>query len=418
MMDLETRRRLKRLEALVAGAGGGGSSLARLSRAWFIDGGTTQTGDTGSIAEPFSTVAAFTTAVGLPASAADGNEPIVGYLTPSIHGYTENTVYPAGRSLLLTTDALNLFGTIVGNATWANTTVANAPSEVVLEEKNILRTGSFTVTDDGTAATSIVIFSCDNLAAGAGLSGSFDSHTTQHMAELVLLNATIIGNINCGAGANNASLESVGAAIGGTVTAHSATFIGTQIQSSAITLFTSGVFDDCFFGFGQNCVLTTGTGTANANTFDGPSWRSFVSSGGTRATGVVVVVIGGFFAGAVYGAALPTGAGPTTVSINGTGASVGYTGSNSGNVYASSGLLANSTVQVLNGGGESVGDTVCITKTDLAAFSLTVKNNAGTTIGVIPANDRGSIVLVRAGASAIGGITNDWALATCGALAA
>lgn len=415
--SLSTKRRLKRLENLVAGGAGGGAGIARLSREWFIDGGTTQTGNTGSIPEPFSTVAKWTAAMGAPSSSGDATRPLVGYLTPAFGGYTENTVYPAARNMLLLTDPADLVnGTIVGNATWDNVTDPNQPSLVVLEERNILRVGDFTVTDDATAATSVVVLAGTNIVGSAGLTGTFTASATQHMSVLELINAQV-HTVDLGSGAANAQLAAVNSEfVSGTITALSASLLGCGLTSTAITVHNSCQFTDCLFN--ASLLLTTGTGTANTNIFDGPSWRSFLSSGGTRASGVIVVVTGGFYAGPVYGAALPTGAGPTSVSINGNGATAGYTGSNSGNVYVSSGLTADSTVNVLTGGGEGVGDTLCITKTDLAAHTLTIKNNAGTTIGVIPSGGRGSLVLVRAGATAIGGITNDWALSNAGSLAA
>jgi hypothetical protein len=415
--SLSTKRRLKRLENLIGGGGGGGAGLARLSRLWFIDGGTTQTGNTGSIAEPFSTIAKWTAAMGTPANSADASVPLVGYLTPSENVYTEATVYPRARNILLMTDPFDpIDGTIVGNATWANTTDPNQAAFAQLEERNVLRIGDFTVTDDATASISIVLIAGTNLIGGAGISGTFTSNTTQHLEVVELLNAQM-HTINCGSGAANAQLAAVDSSfLSGTITAFSGGFLGCTLTTTAITVHNSCSFNDCTFQAVN--VLTTGTGTANANFFDGPSWRSFLASGSTRATGVIVLVTGGFYAGPVYGKALPTGAGPTAVSLNGNGATAGYTGSDSGNVYVSSGLTADSVVQVLTSGGESVGDTVCITKTDLAAHTLTIKNNANTTIGVIPSGGRGSIVMVRAGATAIGGITNDWALSNAGSVAA
>jgi hypothetical protein len=422
--SLSTKRRLKRLENLVGGAGGAGGGLVRLSREWFIDGGTGQTGNTGSIAEPFSTIAKWTTAMGAPANTADANQPLVGYLTPSENGYTEATVYPAGRNVLLMFEPIDpVLGTITGNATWANTTVVNPPALAQIEERNILRVGDFTVTDDGTAATGFVVLSSNNLAGGSGMTGTFDSSACTRFGGLILFNTSVF-SLHLGSAATSGVIGAVGAAFQtGTVTAFSLAALGCSISSTAITLHNSATFTNCTFGIGVAPLLTTGTGTANANIFDGPSWRSFLSSGGTRAAGVIVLVVGGFYAGPVYGAALPTdngagGAATTLVSLNGNGATAGFTGSGSGNVYVQNGATQNNTVQVLTGGGESVDDTICITKTDLAAHTLTIKNNANTTIATLPSGGRGSVVLVKAGATAIGGVTNDWALSNCGSLAA
>lgn len=419
--DRNVLRRLKRLENLEAGGGGGGAGIAPLPRLRFIAGDTTQTAQNGSIAEPYRSIGKWITGLGAaPGSANDANQPVVGYLVPAIGGYTEDTAYPAGRNLLLTTDpdAL-LVGTVTGNATWANITVANPPTVAILEERNVNRIGNFTVTDDGTAANSIVIISCTNFSGGSGVSGTFDSHLATHFIQLLLFNA-IMNTINCGTAATSGQIECVGSQLNsGTVSGLTFLGIRSQINCSAITVNEDAFFEQCVFG--AAVTLTTGTGAGNSNTFDGPSWRNFLGAGGTRAAGVIVLVTGGYAAGPVYGAELPVGGGATSVSLNGAavGTTAGFTGSNSGNVYVqAAGQGADATVTVLTGGGESVGDTVCITRTDLAAHLLTVKNNAGTTIATLPSGGRGSIVMVKAGATAIGGITNDWALASSGSVAA
>jgi hypothetical protein len=92
---------------------------------------------------------------------------------------------------------------------------------------------------------------------------------------------------------------------------------------------------------------------------------------------------------------------------------VGFTGIHSGNHYTSTGLGADgASVTAKTGGGESPGDTMGFTKTDLAAHALAIKNNAGTTLATIPASSRGSVVIQFA---TLGG---DWTLLECGSLAA
>jgi hypothetical protein len=68
------------------------------------------------------------------------------------------------------------------------------------------------------------------------------------------------------------------------------------------------------------------------------------------------------------------------------------------------------TVTLKTGGGELPGDTILITKTDLGANVLAVKNNAAVTIGTIPTNERG-FVLARFNGS-------DWVFAEGGSLSA
>lgn len=402
-------------------AGSAAAGAKPLSRYRFIDGGTTANGETGAISEPFTTIQKFLTATGAPSSVADSGAAFVGVVTPSAAGYHEALAFPAARNLVLTTSGIQqVAGAIFGNATWNNAPNANQAALASVELQNLVLVGNFTVTDAVGSSQSAVIISDDDLVGGAILDGVFDSSACNHFTSLNGYGAGFLGNINLGSSASSGIINCITTNFesGITITAGEGIFVNCNMNVSAITMHTFATFTGCTFSIGENPLLTTGTGTGNANIFDGPSWRSFITAGGTRASGVIVLVVGGFYAGPVYGAALPTGAGPTTVSLNGNGASAGYTGSNSGNVYVSSGLQANAVVQVGSGGGENPGDTLCITKTDLAAHTLTVENNAGTTIGVIPAGGRGSIVLVKAGATAIGGITNDWALSNCGSLAA
>src|SRR5215469_5044777 len=63
-----------------------------LSRFKFIDGGTLTpaASQNGSDGLPFSTIANFMTSIGVGASAADSQATMVGLLTPSLNGYTEN----------------------------------------------------------------------------------------------------------------------------------------------------------------------------------------------------------------------------------------------------------------------------------------------------------------------------------------
>jgi hypothetical protein len=103
-----------------------------------------------------------------------------------------------------------------------------------------------------------------------------------------------------------------------------------------------------------------------------------------------VLVVGGYLAGAVEGAALA--AASTSVALNGTGATAGFTGSNSGNHYATASVTP-TTVTLLTAGA-LVGDTMMITRTAVVAANLAVVNGgAGAgTIGTIPTGTKGFVL--------------------------
>jgi len=415
--------RYKKLRALIGqDSPGGGGATSPLTRFRFIDGGTAETLFNGAIGEPYKTIGQFCAAFAGSASVADANALVVGELTPAIGGYAENPAFPGYRSIELRCQSFAqlsqaIDSSISGNATWANVAggATHVPTLATLLLHNVGITGSLTVTDDGHVPGALYL-SGDEIGV-FGTLGSLDAHTTTALGGVSVQNYAILGACNLGHAATSATLLAFyGAAFNGAVTALSVGAIGAQFGAAcaAINVHSTATFYGCLFAAGTGIVLTTDT-AGSFISFDGPSYLSFVEAGGTVAGGGIVVVVGGYKGAAVEVAALPTApAAPVLVSINGTGASAGFTGG--GNHYQSTGLTGNATVQVLNGGGEHVGDTVRITKTDLAAHTLTVENNAGTTIAVIPSADRGFVELQRVGATAYAGITNDWALAGCGSL--
>jgi hypothetical protein len=122
-----------------------------------------------------------------------------------------------------------------------------------------------------------------------------------------------------------------------------------------------------------------------------------------------VLVVGGYSGASVEGAALA--AASTSVSLNGTGATAGFTGENSGNHYSTASVTPTS-VTLLTGGGELEGDTLLISRTASVAADLAVVNGgvgAGT-IGTIPTGTRG-FVLARFDGT-------NWVFAEGGSLAA
>lgn len=385
------------------GAGGSTGNIPPLMRQRFIDGDTSQAGLTGSVAAPFKTIAQFM-ASRTNASIADATANYVGWVMPALAGYVENVAFPPYASTELRADSLSsVNGTIINdNVTWPNIAGAHAASGgAAICLHNVSVNGTFTVTDDVGAPGSEVVFGGDETAFVGVSIGAFVSSACTKLGAALFYNATIT-SIDAGATADSALVILDGCTVNGTVTARTVEMFDCNSTATAITALTTAIFRDTIFT--AAAVLTVTTTSAS---FDGSSWMSFLGAGGTRAAGTAVLVVGGFDGAAVEGAAL-TGA-STDVSLNGTGATAGYTGENSGNHYTTSNGTP-TTVTLKTGGGELKGDTICITKTDLGANALAVKNNAAATIATIPANERGSVVARFDGA--------DWVFDQGGSLAA
>jgi hypothetical protein len=289
--------------------------------------------------------------------------------------------------------------------TWANIAGANAAAAANVAVHNVTIGGTFTVTDDAGAPLSAVIFGGDEAGiSGVAITGGFDSSATQNLSIAGFLNA-IIGGINAGTNSTSASIELVNCSCS-SVLARSLSAVNTIFDAATITVNAAGsaIFEGCTFALPT--VLTCLAGAE----FDGPSWRSFAEAGGTRSVGTSVLVVGGYNGAAVEGANLTDA--NVAVSIGGAGpVTAGFTGENSGNHYSSSGITDDRSVTLLPEGALD-GDTMLITKKDLAAHTLNITNggNAPATIGVIPSGSRG-FVLAQFNAG-------DWVLAQCGSLAA
>lgn len=389
----------------------GGAAIVPLSRQRFIDGDTTQPGLNGAAGAPFKTIAQFT-AARAPTSILDATANFVGWLTPAESGYTETVSFPAYASTELRADSISLVsGTIItGNLEWVNQAGAFTGLAAVVAVHNIFANGNFTVTDDANAPLSAVIFGGDEVGRqSALLTGEFNASATTKLSSVSFTNATIQTGVSCGVATSSARVMFDNCAISGSVTAKGVTARLTTFNLLSILTNDTEVstFADCQF-----TSATSLTALSYAQ-FDGVSWSSFVGAGGTRTAGTVVLVTGGYNGAAVEGAALPTGGVNTNVSLNGSGASAGYTGSDSGNHFSSAGLAADgASVTLIVGGGELGGDTILITKTDLAAHALDVKNGAGVTIGVIPSGERG-FVLARFDSG-----ISQWVFSAGGSLAA
>lgn len=400
-------------ETYPEGPGGGGAAagIVPLSRQRFIDGDTATTGRTGSVAEPFKTIAEFMASRGN-ASVDDATANYVGWMTPALGGYVGNIAFPPYASTELRADSLSL-AVITGNAAWANIAGAHAAAVAAVAMHNVSVTGSFTITDDAGAPTSIFSFSADEIGDdSASIVGGFVSNTTTKLQTVLFTNALVDG-IDAGTAADSAFVQLFNSTISGTISANGLDCNGSRLDVTAITVAAAGIcaFQDTTFALNSNPALTALAGAK----FDGSSWRSFLEAGGTRApagdAGTPVLVVGGFSAGAVEGAVTAGGSGTFDVSLNGAGATAGLQGSNSGNSYAFTGMGGDVTVNLQTGGAQ-IGDTIMITKPGLDAHTITVHNSGGTpaNIGVIPSGGRGFLMARYDG--------TDWKFVSGGSLAA
>ena len=394
------------------GAGGGAASGNPLSRQRFIDGDTTNPGP-GAASAPFKTISDFI-ASRTNASVDDATSNYVGWLMPKSGGYSENISFPPYVATEIRADSFSSEeGTdVTGNVTWANVApAAHAGIVASAVMHNVSVFGSFTVTDDSGAPTSLLLFGGDEAGeAGVELSG-FDSHTTTKLAEAIFYNTIVNGNISAGAdtpvSGSRAVVGLLDSSCNGAISAFSFAASGSSFLGPSIAVNPAGLADfvNCIFSKGTSPALTALGGAQ----FDGPSWRSFAEAGGTRTTDTVVLVTGGYSGAAVEGHDLPDS--DASVSLNGLAGGSTFTGSDSGNHYSSNGITNNRAVTLLIGGGEEVGDTICITKLDTAAHDLVIKNNGGVTIATIQASGRGFVL-----AQYVAGSVNDWVFAQGGAL--
>jgi hypothetical protein len=398
------------------GGGGAGGASVPLSRQRFIDGDTAQAGLNGSAAEPFATIEQFTTARDADAvSTATAGANFVGWLTPSIVGYVEDVALPASASTELRADSISLIaGTIItGSVSWAIGGGDFVPDSaaVALHNVSLSGPGNFTVTDGvGDAPTaSAVVISGDEGTASAQIGGNFDSSTTTLLASVLFKNATCFGDLTAGIAVDSAQVGLIDSTVFGNVSANALICRNATVQSPAISVRDGGAGADFrLTTFTGPCVLkAVNVAGAGGAKFDGPSWSSFRELAGTRFTGTTVLVIGGYSGAAVEGAALT--AASTSVSLNGTGATAGFTGENSGNHYTTSNGTP-TTVTLKTGGGELPGDTILITKIDLGANVVAVKNNAGGQIASIPTLAKGFVLAQFNG--------SDWVFASGGSMLA
>lgn len=392
MSHLIGRRGYSRETYPTSPGSGGGASNAPLSRQRFIDGGTAAAGP-GAASAPFATIADFIASRPVGVSAQDSVANYVGWLMPCLVGYTEDVSFPPYVSTELRADSFSPVaapagGTVItGDLTWDNTGGSNAGDEALVVLHNISSTGDMSILDDVNAPVSAVVFSGDESPQSSSAIGAVDCRTTVKLLSITFNNTTV-NNINAdNTRADAAVAIMVGSSLTGVAAAKAFVASDSTISASVISAFVSANFAKCSFSPG-----TIPTVTAPFAGFDSTSWNSFLEAGGIRGVGTVALVEGGSSGALVEGAALPA-SGAVSVSIDGTGATAGYTGEHCGNHYSTPAAFSGDiTVTLKTGGALKVGDTMLITKSDLTAHLLVVHNNAGGQIATVPTLARGFVL--------------------------
>jgi hypothetical protein len=390
---------------LTGGTLAGGATLVKsdqtlaLSRTKWIDGGTPipAARQTGAVDAPYSTIGAFLTAIGVPSSANDAGTPYEALIGQALGGYTENPAIPAYRTITLGALTTAFPSIINGNITWANIAGGGAVAPAVvsiltLRNVQLATSGNITITDDGSSLSSLIVQADDRLGA-LNVGGAITATGATKLNSINVSGARVVGAITSTADANGAHLLYANNATIANVTAKSigqlttlTTAEGARFTGTAYTVAAGqpAIFYRSRFT-GVNPVVSGGV-TAN---FDGPSWRSFREAGGTVTGPMVVLVVGGFRAGTVLGANLTDAA--LTISLDGGGATVGFTGG--GNYYAlPAATLGAGRILTLGNSGAKLDDTLCVDRRDLTANTYTIKDAAGTTLYVFAAATGGTFV--------------------------
>lgn len=242
--------------ALSRAGGGSGAVLTRLSRMWFVDGGSTAPGTPdGNIETPFLTIAAAMTAV---AAVADTSTLFVIVLVPKSGGYTENVTVPSNRIVSLT--SISESGTINGNVTWP----AGAGGGLFLD--NVTVTGNVTGTGTG-------IF----LVFEANVNGNIDLSGMTGLSLVELFAATITGNVLFLAStATIVNSCSIGSAAN-TFTAGNSQIQNSTFNCTAINVGRSRIYTT---NFGPNpCTITS----VSLTLLDGATYADLLRGGGSAA---------------------------------------------------------------------------------------------------------------------------------------
>jgi hypothetical protein len=393
-----------------------------LVRTRYIDGlTTTPAADaTGSQAAPFASPEAWLSNTTLfpptlePDNFPDTCETGVTSATPASAWVplVQTWAIPPGRRVCLTcacgVPSCCAFGEVLIN--WANVELANQATTAYLGLQNLdIADFAIVLTDQAGSSPSVIDFSstceCGDFSGTLNCAGAqnFESLFVTNCAQFTLTAFTGPATATVTAFVTRSSWQSTdfsclalqvadGYAFVETGTlsvgAGGAAFLEALIQVPTLTIAAGGFayFQACSF-INPNTFESAATAlTAPFAFFDGPSWNSFVGGGGTLVGATIGIVNGGFLQGPLPGANL-TGTGTINVSIDGVGATAGFT--KGGNWYTATALTGVMTVDLVDSATSTntqPGDTIRITRTDASGNTLTVKDaTSGATLGTVAA---------------------------------
>jgi hypothetical protein len=369
---LEAVENLARMAKSEAGASSSGGSLVPLVRTKFIDGLTTVPGPhTGAISNPFATISAWLASLTPPTTLVDANTSQSGLVSPAT--YTESLAIPAYRYINL--QSLTFLQTLTGNVTWANVNPgggAVAPNTAVLSINGMFINGNLTVTDDGSDPEELGLRS-------STLSGNLVATGATDLTLIQVSDSGIGGQITSTASGAGALIDAVDSQIGSFI-GRGGRFRGCILNGALYTIdaASSVEFLDCQF---------TGTpvisGGVQAN-FDGPSYSSFVSAGGTVTAPMVPLVVGGYNASIVdLNDTLFLVSGTVAIAINGVGATAPYTQGGNHYTYTAGSLAGGAGILNVLAAGAKSNDTMRITRNDVSANTVTINDAASATLLVV-----------------------------------
>jgi hypothetical protein len=216
----------------------------------------------------------------------------------------------------------------------------------------------------------------------------------------------IEGNVTA-TGGEGTSIEATNTAFVGTLSAQSIAVTNGCTLLNNITCASLFV-DDCSFSGSLaitvasgapisvsrsafSAVVTLDLSGGSIALFDAASWQSFVYAQGVQGTSTVLVA-GGSLAAQVPGAAL--GNANATLTLNGSGASPGYT--QGGNIYRLPPATASAprTFQVDTGGGEHTGDVLTLVFAPQGGNNCTVNDNTGAAVFTTNGSNYGFVDLI------------------------
>ena len=348
------------IRRLIATASGSGVSVKPLSRAWYVDAGTTTplASQTGSAGAPFSSISGALTALGPAASEPDATTLFSLLVVPGT--YTENPTIPPGRTLEIVAVAGESSSGVAGVTIDGTVTWDNAPSGLThitsLVLKDVQVEGGITLSDSGGSSPEGFFFfmsttgQYDGLYMNKGFTGTLDASGATNLNS-VALSGISVGTVN----APNSGVFPVGSLINDPVSGASVVVTSCDVEDN-ITASGSPVQ---YVG----CVFAEDLNVTSPSLFDGPSWQSFVAQGNTWNAGTVTVQ-GGFLAGQV-----PS---PTPI------AATGSVSEGSGNLFYVGGApgdpgshLGGPITITIDESSALPGDTMCFSSNDTSGNTVT-----------------------------------------------